>query len=229
MVRNLNNKKVKIYLASDHAGFKLKEQIKSFLIKKRKKVLDLGTKNTNSVDYPDFAHLFYYDVGVAVADKIISFSDYVMPVCLPMTPLDDFVDSTGDLLELANWGFYNQNTRQYEVNSDLQIGDLQIYSKKTCNDTQLCIKASDIDPNYFIERPRRSRMIWDLSNNPYDVYFGSNSAKGGKYLGFVLLLFPQNERKIYLLCLSLYIFLREVCLLCQKKSIWLFYHSKIEK
>jgi len=47
----------KIILASDHAGFKLKEEIKKFLIKKRKKVLDLGTKNTNSVDYPDYAHL----------------------------------------------------------------------------------------------------------------------------------------------------------------------------
>ena len=46
-----------IILGSDHAGFKLKEEIKKFLIKKRKKVLDLGTKNTNSVDYPDYAHL----------------------------------------------------------------------------------------------------------------------------------------------------------------------------
>ena len=46
-----------IILASDHAGFKLKEEIKKFLIKKRNKVWDLGTKNTNSVDYPDFAHL----------------------------------------------------------------------------------------------------------------------------------------------------------------------------
>ena len=45
-----------IVLASDHAGFKLKEEIKKFLIKKRNRVLDLGTKNTNSVDYPDFAH-----------------------------------------------------------------------------------------------------------------------------------------------------------------------------
>ena len=44
-------------IASDHAGFKLKEEIKKFLIKKRKKVLDLGTKNANSVDYPDYAHL----------------------------------------------------------------------------------------------------------------------------------------------------------------------------
>ena len=47
----------KIILASDHAGFELKETIKRFLIKKKKKVLDLGTKNTNSVDYPDFAHI----------------------------------------------------------------------------------------------------------------------------------------------------------------------------
>ena len=47
----------KVVVASDHAGFKLKEEIKKFLIKKRKKVLDLGTKNTNSVDYPDYAHL----------------------------------------------------------------------------------------------------------------------------------------------------------------------------
>ena len=45
-----------VILASDHAGFKLKEEIKRFLIKKRKKVLDLGTNSSVSVDYPDFAH-----------------------------------------------------------------------------------------------------------------------------------------------------------------------------
>ena len=48
----------KIVLASDHAGFKLKEIIKKYLIKKRKKILDLGAKSNNSVDYPDVAHLF---------------------------------------------------------------------------------------------------------------------------------------------------------------------------
>jgi len=47
----------RVVLASDHAGFKLKEAIKKFLVKKREKVLDLGTKNTSSVDYPDYAHL----------------------------------------------------------------------------------------------------------------------------------------------------------------------------
>jgi ribose 5-phosphate isomerase B len=45
-----------IILASDHAGYNLKEKIKFFLIKKKKKVLDLGANSTNKVDYPDFAH-----------------------------------------------------------------------------------------------------------------------------------------------------------------------------
>jgi ribose 5-phosphate isomerase B len=55
-----SNKNIKpkiIYLASDHAGFNLKEDIKKLLIKKNKKVSDLGPFNSsNSVDYPDFAH-----------------------------------------------------------------------------------------------------------------------------------------------------------------------------
>jgi ribose 5-phosphate isomerase B len=55
--KDKNIKSKKVFLASDHAGFKLKEVIKRFLIKKRKSVLDLGTKNTHSVDYPDYAHL----------------------------------------------------------------------------------------------------------------------------------------------------------------------------
>ena len=57
MVRDRKIRSKRVVLASDHAGFKLKEEIKKFLIKKRKKVLDLGTKNTKSVDYPDFGHL----------------------------------------------------------------------------------------------------------------------------------------------------------------------------
>ena len=46
----------KIILASDHAGFKLKEKIKSFLIRKGNSIVDLGTNNNNSVDYPVYAH-----------------------------------------------------------------------------------------------------------------------------------------------------------------------------
>ena len=57
MAKDRKIKSKKVVLASDHAGFILKEEIKNFLIRKRNKVLDLGTKNANSVDYPDYAHL----------------------------------------------------------------------------------------------------------------------------------------------------------------------------
>ena len=46
----------KIFISSDHAGFKLKEDIKISLKKKKLKFEDLGPINDNKVDYPDYAH-----------------------------------------------------------------------------------------------------------------------------------------------------------------------------
>ena len=46
----------KIFISSDHAGYKLKEEIKSHLLKKKISFLDIGPHNDNRVDYPDFAH-----------------------------------------------------------------------------------------------------------------------------------------------------------------------------
>ena len=45
-----------IFISSDHAGFKLKEAIKSYLLKKKLVFQDLGPNNDERVDYPDFAH-----------------------------------------------------------------------------------------------------------------------------------------------------------------------------
>ena len=46
----------KILIASDHAGFKLKEIIKKYLSKKKIKIEDLGPYKLVKVDYPDYAH-----------------------------------------------------------------------------------------------------------------------------------------------------------------------------
>jgi len=46
----------KIYISSDHAGFKLKEIIKKHLLKKKMNYFDLGPSSDNRVDYPDYAH-----------------------------------------------------------------------------------------------------------------------------------------------------------------------------
>ena len=46
----------KIFISSDHAGFQLKEDIKSHLSKKKLSFQDLGPFNDDRVDYPDYAH-----------------------------------------------------------------------------------------------------------------------------------------------------------------------------
>jgi RpiB/LacA/LacB family sugar-phosphate isomerase len=57
---------MKIALGADHAGFELKERIKTFLRGDAgHEVIDLGTDSTAAVDYPDFAEA----VGLAVRDR----------------------------------------------------------------------------------------------------------------------------------------------------------------
>ena len=46
---------MKIAIASDHAGFEMKEFVKNFLQDSGYDVLDLGTNDCSSVDYPSFA------------------------------------------------------------------------------------------------------------------------------------------------------------------------------
>ena len=46
----------KIFISSDHAGYKLKEAIKLHLTKKKLSYQDMGPNSDKRVDYPDFAH-----------------------------------------------------------------------------------------------------------------------------------------------------------------------------
>jgi ribose 5-phosphate isomerase B len=46
----------KIVVASDHAGFPLKEKVKAHLLGRGFAVEDLGTHSLDSVDYPAFGH-----------------------------------------------------------------------------------------------------------------------------------------------------------------------------
>jgi ribose-5-phosphate isomerase (EC 5.3.1.6) len=46
---------MKIAIGSDHAGFRLKEKIKEFLLSKGYEVLDFGTNSTELTHYPIFA------------------------------------------------------------------------------------------------------------------------------------------------------------------------------
>ena len=55
----------KILIASDHAGFTLKEIVKKFLHRKKYNVLDLGPYKSTKVDYPDYAHKLSKKINIS--------------------------------------------------------------------------------------------------------------------------------------------------------------------
>lgn len=56
---------MKIAIASDHAGFALKQNIVAFLESQKIAITDLGTSDETAVDYPDFAE----KIGTAIAQN----------------------------------------------------------------------------------------------------------------------------------------------------------------
>jgi ribose 5-phosphate isomerase B len=62
-----------IYLASDHAGFTLKEHLVAALTAASRDVVDMGVHSRDSCDYPDFAH--------AVCKKILAEGGLGILIC----------------------------------------------------------------------------------------------------------------------------------------------------
>ena len=60
---------MKIAIGADHAGFPLKQAVKSWLEEHGYEVEDLGTFNTESVDYPDYAAAVAHAVANNQADR----------------------------------------------------------------------------------------------------------------------------------------------------------------
>lgn len=54
---------MRVIIASDHAGLRLKERVKRYLKRKKIEYEDLGTDSFSSVDYPDYA--------LKVAEKVV--------------------------------------------------------------------------------------------------------------------------------------------------------------
>ncbi|WP_339029888.1 ribose 5-phosphate isomerase B [Spiroplasma endosymbiont of Cantharis nigra] len=64
---------MKIYIGNDHAGIEMKNQIVEFLKTKGHEVINIGTDNSHSVDYPDF--------GKEVAKKVVENNTYGIIIC----------------------------------------------------------------------------------------------------------------------------------------------------
>ena len=60
---------MKIAIASDHAGYELKRQLKEFFVKIC--FIDVGTFSEESVDYPDYAHKAIEQYNQGNCEKVI--------------------------------------------------------------------------------------------------------------------------------------------------------------
>jgi ribose 5-phosphate isomerase B len=60
---------MRIAVASDHAGFRLKEHVRRRLEEQGHEVADLGTSSEEPVDYPDFAKLVAEAVSGGEAER----------------------------------------------------------------------------------------------------------------------------------------------------------------
>ena len=62
---------MRVSMGSDHAGYRLKEELKTFLQNEGHEVLDLGTDSEETVDYPDFCAAAAREVIDGRADRAI--------------------------------------------------------------------------------------------------------------------------------------------------------------
>ena len=70
-----------VYIASDHAGYDLKENIKAYLESNNFNIKDLGPFNEDSVDYPDYGNMLgkfilenKNSIGIAICGSGIGIS-----------------------------------------------------------------------------------------------------------------------------------------------------------
>ena len=71
-----------IGLACDHAGYELKEYVKTWLEAKGWEYKDFGTYSTDSCDYPDFAHPMAASVEEGVNDMGIAICSTGNGICM---------------------------------------------------------------------------------------------------------------------------------------------------
>ena len=69
----------------------------------------------------------YFDVGIAVASKPVSFTSYVRPICLPYLPVDYEDQFKDKFVTLSGWGYTVQARSELtELTSNLKLRSLKV-------------------------------------------------------------------------------------------------------
>ncbi len=77
----------------------------------------------------------YFDAAIAFSDKLIEFTEYVRPICLPMTPVDDEDYLAGDFVTLSGWGQkFDPESRIFRPTNNLKLHTLQVNPQTICEE-----------------------------------------------------------------------------------------------
>jgi len=116
----------KIFIASDHAGYRLKEYVISKFSKKTK-LIDLGPKTDDSVDYPDFAK----KLSKKIASKKGSFG---ILVCGSGTGMAIAANKTKNVRAALCYSIKNTKLSRLHNNANIiTLGQRLISKKKAFN------------------------------------------------------------------------------------------------
>ena len=67
----------------------------------------------------------YFDAGVVIASKLVTFTAFVRPVCLPYLPVDYEDEFEGKFVTLAGWGYaIEARSGLTELTSNLKLRSL---------------------------------------------------------------------------------------------------------
>src|SRR5580700_9460347 len=73
---------MKLVIASDHAGFPLKEDVRAYLATKGHEVVDLGVHSTEPSDYPDSAEAVGDAIRARIAKRAVLICGSGVGVCV---------------------------------------------------------------------------------------------------------------------------------------------------
>lgn len=147
---------MKVYLGADHAGFKLKENIKTFLTKEGYDVGDCGafTFDKND-DYPDFISKTAKKIAENPSSFGIVFGKSGTGECIVANKIRGI---------RAALGFTKENVMLARVHNDaniLSLGSEFVSSDKACDLIKLFLKTSFSNDERHI---RRINKIKELEN-----------------------------------------------------------------
>jgi len=148
----MKNNKLKIYLASDHAGFELKEEVKRYLIKKEYKIEDLGTHSKEPVNWAEY--------GAEAAAKISEDPEHSRAISICGTGLGMSIVSNkfkNVRAALCNNEFLAEMSRKHNNSNVLNLGARTI-------DLETALKIVSVWLNTEFEGGRHQTRLDYLQN-----------------------------------------------------------------